>query len=42
MPEMLAPTAALPGMGLGRDVALITDGGLLGSTRDISVGHIAP
>jgi dihydroxy-acid dehydratase len=42
MPEMLAPTAAIQGMGLGRDVALITDGRFSGGTRGISVGHIAP
>jgi dihydroxy-acid dehydratase len=42
MPEMLAPTAAIQGMGLGRDVALITDGRFSGGTRGICVGHIAP
>jgi dihydroxy-acid dehydratase len=42
MPEMLAPTSAIQGMGLGRDVALITDGRFSGGTRGISVGHIAP
>ena len=42
MPEMLAPTAALVGMSLGRDVALITDGRFSGATRGICVGHIAP
>ncbi len=42
MPEMLAPTAALNGMGLGRKVALITDGRFSGGTRGISIGHISP
>ncbi len=42
MPEMLAPTALLTGMGLGREVALITDGRFSGGTRGISVGHISP
>ena len=42
MPEMLAPTAAISGMGLGQDVALITDGRFSGATRGISVGHISP
>lgn len=42
MPEMLAPTAALAGMGLGREVALITDGRFSGGTRGISIGHISP
>jgi len=42
MPEMLSPTAALNGMGLGRKVALITDGRFSGGTRGISIGHISP
>jgi len=42
MPEMLAPTSALVGMGLGRSVALITDGRFSGGTRGICVGHISP
>jgi len=42
MPEMLAPTAALIGMGLGTEVALITDGRFSGGTRGISIGHISP
>jgi dihydroxy-acid dehydratase len=42
MPEMLAPTSALQGMGLGRHVALITDGRFSGGTRGICVGHISP
>jgi dihydroxy-acid dehydratase len=42
MREMLGPTAAIAGMGLGEDVALITDGRFSGGTRGISVGHISP
>jgi dihydroxy-acid dehydratase len=42
MPEMLAVTAALAGAGLGKDVALITDGRFSGATKGFSVGHIAP
>jgi dihydroxy-acid dehydratase len=42
MQEMLAPTANISGMGLGRDVALITDGRFSGATRGLSVGHISP
>ncbi|MBI2936599.1 MAG: dihydroxy-acid dehydratase [Thaumarchaeota archaeon] len=42
MPEMLAPTAALVGMGLGRTTALITDGRFSGGTRGIAIGHISP
>ncbi len=42
MQEMLAPTASISGMGLGRDVALITDGRFSGATRGLSVGHISP
>jgi dihydroxy-acid dehydratase len=42
MPEMLAPTSAITGMGLGAEVALITDGRFSGATRGISVGHISP
>ncbi|MBE3590710.1 MAG: dihydroxy-acid dehydratase [Firmicutes bacterium] len=42
MPEMLAPTSALVGMGLGREVALITDGRFSGGTRGICLGHISP
>jgi dihydroxy-acid dehydratase len=39
---MLAVTAAVAGAGLGKDVALITDGRFSGATKGISVGHIAP
>ncbi len=42
MPEMLAPTAAIVGMGLGTEVALITDGRFSGGTRGICVGHVSP
>jgi dihydroxy-acid dehydratase len=42
MPEMLAVTAAIAGAGLGKDVALITDGRFSGATKGFSVGHIAP
>jgi dihydroxy-acid dehydratase len=42
MQEMLAPTANITGMGLGREVALITDGRFSGATRGFSVGHISP
>lgn len=42
MPEMLAPTAAIAGRGLDKDVALITDGRFSGASRGISIGHISP
>lgn len=42
MPEMLKPTAALMGAGLGDSVALITDGRFSGGTHGFVVGHIAP
>jgi len=42
MPEMLKPTAALMGAGLGKDVALITDGRFSGGTHGFVVGHITP
>jgi len=42
MREMLAPTAAITGMGLSKDVALITDGRFSGGTRGPCVGHISP
>ncbi len=42
MREMLAPTSAIAGMGLDKDVALITDGRFSGATRGASIGHIAP
>ena len=42
MPEMLGPTAAIQGQGLGKKVALITDGRFSGGTRGICLGHISP
>jgi len=42
MREMLAPTAAVQGMGLGSSVALITDGRFSGATRGASIGHVSP
>lgn len=42
MPEMLSPTSAIQGMGLGKEVALITDGRFSGATRGICLGHISP
>ena len=42
MREMLAPTAALMGMGLGDSVALMTDGRFSGGTRGPCIGHVSP
>ncbi|MGF7087081.1 dihydroxy-acid dehydratase [Kroppenstedtia sanguinis] len=42
MPEMLAPTSAIMGRGLGTKVALVTDGRFSGASRGISIGHISP
>lgn len=42
MPEMLAPTSQIVGMGLGTKVGLITDGRFSGASRGISIGHISP
>ena len=42
MPEMLKPTAAIMGAGLGKDVALITDGRFSGGTHGFVVGHVVP
>lgn len=42
MPEMLAPTAAIAGRGLGTKVALLTDGRFSGASRGISIGHVSP
>ena len=42
MPEMLSPTAAVVGMGLDKDVALITDGRFSGGTKGAAIGHISP
>ena len=40
--EMLSPTSAIAGMGLDKDVALITDGRFSGATRGASIGHVSP
>lgn len=42
MREMLSPTSAIAGMGLDKDVALITDGRFSGATRGASLGHVSP
>ncbi len=42
MQEMLAPTANIAGKGLGKSVALITDGRFSGGTRGASIGHVSP
>ena len=42
MREMLSPTSAIMGMGLDKEVALITDGRFSGATRGFCVGHIGP
>jgi len=42
MREMLFPTSAIAGMGLDKDVALITDGRFSGATRGAAIGHISP
>ncbi|MDY6893367.1 MAG: dihydroxy-acid dehydratase [Chloroflexota bacterium] len=42
MPEMLTPTSIISGMGLDREVALITDGRFSGATRGAAIGHISP
>jgi dihydroxy-acid dehydratase len=42
MPEMLTPTSAIMGAGLGKDVALITDGRFSGGSHGFLVGHITP
>jgi len=42
MQEMLSPTSALMGMGLGHEVALITDGRFSGGTRGACIGHVSP
>ncbi|MGI5921264.1 MAG: dihydroxy-acid dehydratase [Syntrophomonadaceae bacterium] len=42
MREMLTPTSAIAGMGLDKDVALITDGRFSGATRGASIGHVSP
>jgi dihydroxy-acid dehydratase len=42
MREMLSPTAALAGMEMDKDVALITDGRFSGASRGAAIGHISP
>ncbi|SHJ93389.1 dihydroxy-acid dehydratase [Paramaledivibacter caminithermalis] len=42
MREMLSPTSAIAGMGLDKDVALLTDGRFSGATRGAAIGHISP
>ena len=42
MPEMLNPTSAIAGMGLGSSLALITDGRFSGASRGASIGHVSP
>ena len=42
MREMLTPTSAIAGMGLDKDVALLTDGRFSGGTRGAAIGHISP
>ncbi|MCL4558331.1 MAG: dihydroxy-acid dehydratase [Deltaproteobacteria bacterium] len=42
MREMLSPTSAISGMGMGEKVALITDGRFSGGTRGLSIGHVSP
>jgi dihydroxy-acid dehydratase len=42
MREMLSPTSSIAGMGLDKDVALITDGRFSGATRGASIGHVSP
>ena len=42
MQEMLSPTSAIIGMGLGKDVALITDGRFSGGTQGAAIGHVSP
>ncbi|MEA2084278.1 MAG: dihydroxy-acid dehydratase [Thermodesulfobacteriota bacterium] len=42
MPEMLSPTSAIVGMGLGKSVVLITDGRFSGGTKGACIGHVSP
>ena len=42
MPEMLTPTSLLSGMGMDKEVALITDGRFSGGTRGAAIGHVSP
>ena len=42
MPEMLSPSGALVGAGLGKSVALVTDGRFSGASHGIMIGHVSP
>ena len=42
MPEMLSPSGALVGAGLGKTVALVTDGRFSGASHGIMIGHVSP
>jgi dihydroxy-acid dehydratase len=42
MPEMLTPTSAIMGAGLGKDVALMTDGRFSGGSHGFIIGHVVP
>merc|ERR1712226_107071 len=42
MPEMLAPGSALQGIGMGKEVALVTDGRFSGASHGIMIGHVSP
>lgn len=42
MPEMLVPSGALVGAGLGKKVALVTDGRFSGASHGIMIGHVSP
>ena len=42
MQEMLSPTSALAGMGMDKEVALITDGRFSGASRGSAIGHVSP
>ncbi|GIT26106.1 MAG: hypothetical protein CM1200mP41_21500 [Gammaproteobacteria bacterium] len=42
MPEMLTPTSAIMGAGLGNDVALMTDGRFSGGSHGFIIGHVVP
>jgi dihydroxy-acid dehydratase len=42
MPEMLTPTSAIMGAGLGKDIALLTDGRFSGGSHGFIIGHITP
>lgn len=42
MPEMLTPTSAIMGAGLGKDCALLTDGRFSGGSHGFCIGHVAP